>query len=149
MPKYGNFENLENGCLYSEYKFNLYVPSCRKRVYMQLWELSSNSRFHAQIWKCTKTVHCRKKVYVQLLELLPTAKFHAKYGNFEKRANLLDNTARRAKKSSISTTYDRKRVCATSRTTLCVVTFSSSIVLFMYVLSVRCSIHVLHCDTCT
>ena len=64
----------------------IWTPWGRKRVYMQPRELSSNSRFYAQIWKCWKPVciskkaACRvkinsisalwgrKRVYVQLRE---------------------------------------------------------------------------------
>ncbi len=33
----------------------LFTPWGRKRVHMQLWDVSSNSRFHAQIWKFKKS----------------------------------------------------------------------------------------------
>ncbi len=49
-------------------------------------------------------------IYVQLLKLWPIAKFHAQIGQFWKLASISENATHRAKLSSISTPWGRKRI---------------------------------------
>ncbi len=82
---------------------SIWTPWGRTRVCLQLRDLLSVAKFHAQILQFWRLVHImetavrgvkissiltpwgRKGVCVQLLDLFPFAEFHAQlYGNFEK-----------------------------------------------------------------
>ncbi len=93
MPKYGNFEKWlpvsKTDVRRAKISF-ISTPCGRKRVHIQLWDLSSNSRFHAQIRK------------------------------FKKSASISETAARRHMvwhKWAQFEPHEAERVCVTSRTT--------------------------------
>ena len=102
----------------------------RKRVYVQLWDLSSNSRFHAQIWKFWESARISKKaarraktmsisipwgikrvICATFINFYQWPSLMPKYGTFENRSVSRKPLHVKRKRSSISTCLTREHMC--------------------------------------